>query len=98
MARLSDGRLQESRDCKVVEIIADPDDGRAKRVRFTRRGVDAIHHGLEVLRQIEQELAKRIGAKPMAALGVALAELAPALEALGAQDSGSTNPPPHNLR
>ena len=90
--------IAELAELKVVEIVADPDDGRAKRVRFTRRGVQAIHHGLEVLRQIEQDLAKRVGAKAMASLRATLAELVPALEALGVQASGSINPVPHSLR
>src|SRR5262245_39508633 len=66
----------------VGELIADPDDGRAKRVRFTPRGVEAIHHGLGVLRGIEDEVAARVGARRMAALRETLAELVPALEAL----------------
>lgn len=66
----------------VVELVADPDDGRAKRVRFTPRGVEAIHHGLGVLRDIEDEVTARVGARRMAALRDTLVDLVPALEAL----------------
>ena len=71
----------------VVELCADPDDGRAKRVRFTPRGVEAIQHGLGVLRGIETEVASDVGGKRMAALHDALAALVPALAALAARDA-----------
>ena len=45
----------------VVERIPDPEDGRARRVRFTRRGFHALLQGLGVLEQLEQELAGVIG-------------------------------------
>jgi DNA-binding MarR family transcriptional regulator len=71
----------------VVELVADPDDGRAKRVRFTARGVEAIQHGLGVLRGIETDVATDVGGKRMAALHDALAALVPALEALAVRDA-----------
>jgi DNA-binding MarR family transcriptional regulator len=74
--------VSELAEMGVVELMADPDDGRAKRVRFTARGVEAIHHGLGVLRGIEDEVTARIGARRMAALRETLADLVPALEAL----------------
>jgi DNA-binding MarR family transcriptional regulator len=49
--------IAELAELKVVEVIPDPADGRAKQVRFTRLGLQGIHHGLSVLRQIEDELA-----------------------------------------
>lgn len=66
----------------VVALDADPDDGRAKRVRFTRKGLEAIHHGLGVLAGIEQELTAVVGVTRMAALRRTLAELVPVLEKL----------------
>src|SRR6185295_7105488 len=48
--------ISELEEMKVVELVPDPDDARAKRVRFTRRGLEGIHHGLTVLRGIEDEL------------------------------------------
>ncbi|HEY5449923.1 MAG TPA: hypothetical protein VIQ54_14305, partial [Polyangia bacterium] len=71
----------------AVVAIADPDDGRAKRVRFTSRGVEAIHHGLGVLRGIEDEVTAQVGARRMAALRETLADLVPALEALHSREA-----------
>jgi DNA-binding MarR family transcriptional regulator len=45
----------------VVERVPDPEDGRARRVRFTRRGVQALLHGLDVLEGLEQQLVAAIG-------------------------------------
>jgi DNA-binding MarR family transcriptional regulator len=66
----------------VVALDPDPDDGRAKRVRFTRKGLEAIHHGLGVLAGIERELAAAVGEARMAALQRTLATLVPVLEKL----------------
>ena len=78
--------VSELAEMGVVELVADPDDGRAKRVRFTPRGVEAIHHGLGVLRGIEDEVTAQVGARRMAALRETLADLLPALEALRARE------------
>lgn len=67
----------------IVELVADPEDGRAKRARFTRRGAEAIGDGLAVLRTLEAELAAQIGASRMAALHDALLALEAALEVRG---------------
>ena len=83
--------VAELAETGVLELVPDPEDGRAKRVRFTPRGVEAIHHGLGVLRGIETELAARIGAKRMAALADALAALVPALEALHAHATSAAD-------
>jgi len=64
----------------IVELVPDPADGRAKLARFTRRGAEAIGHGLAVLRGLEAELAAEIGAGRMAALHDALLALEAALE------------------
>lgn len=45
----------------VVERVPDPEDGRARRVRFTRRGFQALLHGVGVLERLEQQLAAAIG-------------------------------------
>jgi DNA-binding MarR family transcriptional regulator len=68
----------------VVALDPDPDDGRAKRVRFTRKGLEAIHHGLGVLAGIERELAAAVGEARMAALQRTLQALVPVLEKLAA--------------
>lgn len=79
--------VSELAEMGVVELVADPDDGRAKRVRFTARGVDAIHHGLGILRGIEDEVTAAVGARRMAALRKTLADLVPALEALHSRET-----------
>lgn len=45
----------------VVERVPDPDDGRAKLVRFSRKGRAALLEGLALLRELEAELAGRLG-------------------------------------
>src|SRR5687768_16474286 len=42
--------VAEMQEMGVVELLADPEDGRAKLVRFTSKGAAGIRHGLEVLR------------------------------------------------
>jgi DNA-binding MarR family transcriptional regulator len=74
--------IAELQDMKVVELIPDPDDARAKRVRFTPRGLEAIHHGLGVLRGIEDELAAKLGAKELDNLRSTLASVVTLLETL----------------
>jgi len=76
--------IAELEEMKVVELIPDPDDARAKRVRFTRRGLEGIHHGLAVLRGIEDELAARVGPKTMEALRRSLGSVLVELETLAA--------------
>jgi len=51
-----------------VSCAADPADARAKLVRFTPKGVQGIHQGLGVLREIEGEIEARLGAEAMKAL------------------------------
>jgi DNA-binding MarR family transcriptional regulator len=66
-------------DDGVVEVVADPDDARAKLVRFTAVGAAAIQHGLAVLAQLERELARLTGARAMKQLRAALVALDAAL-------------------
>lgn len=49
----------------MVERVADPDDRRAKLIRFSRRGYSALMHGLCVLREIEDRLGAAAGARRM---------------------------------
>jgi DNA-binding MarR family transcriptional regulator len=79
--------VSELAEMGVVELVADPDDGRAKLVRFTPRGVEAIHHGLGVLRGIEEEATAQVGVRRMSALRETLADLVPVLEALRARET-----------
>jgi DNA-binding MarR family transcriptional regulator len=59
----------------VLERVDDPADGRAKLVRFTDKGLKALHHGLSVLRGIEAALERRLGPERTQALHQALAEV-----------------------
>jgi DNA-binding MarR family transcriptional regulator len=63
----------------VVEQIPDPRDGRAKLVRFSKKGEQALLHGLSVLRGLEQELEDKIGKRRMQELHTALLALEKAL-------------------
>lgn len=54
-------RVDDLEAMGVVERVADPEDGRARRVRFTRAGFQALLQGLGVLEQLERELAAAIG-------------------------------------
>ena len=67
-------------DQGILELTLDPDDGRAKRVRFTSRGIEAIRHGLSVLSAVEAEITEKIGAPSMRDLHAALVKMEAALE------------------
>jgi DNA-binding MarR family transcriptional regulator len=56
----------------VLERVDDERDGRAKLVRFTRAGLEALNHGLTVLRGIEDDLEKTLGKAKMRQLHEAL--------------------------
>jgi DNA-binding MarR family transcriptional regulator len=49
----------------MVERVPDPADGRAKRIRFSRRGYAALMHGLGVLGELEEALAAVVGQRRM---------------------------------
>lgn len=49
----------------MVERVADPEDRRAKRIRFSRLGYAALMHGLGVLRDLEGELWSAVGHRRM---------------------------------
>lgn len=66
----------------VVELLPDPEDGRARRVSWTRRGLEAMGHGLSVLGRIEGALATRIGRRRLRELGDTLDAIEDALSAV----------------
>jgi len=55
-----------------VERVPDPSDGRAKIIRLTDRGQEAMALGREIIDELEQEWAERYGADRVAALRDAL--------------------------
>jgi DNA-binding MarR family transcriptional regulator len=71
--------VTELEEWGVVEQVADPRDGRAKLVRFTPQGEQGLLQGLSVLRELEQELADKIGKRRMQELHTALLALENAL-------------------
>ena len=64
----------------MVERIGDPADGRAKRIRFSRRGYAALMQGLGVLREIEDVLGAAVGKQRMRELHETLRLVIAALE------------------
>jgi DNA-binding MarR family transcriptional regulator len=65
--------VSDLEELEVLERVDDPEDGRAKLVRFTKFGLESIHHGLSVLRGIETELEAVLGKTKMRQLHEALA-------------------------
>lgn len=71
--------VTELEEWGVVEQIADPQDGRAKLVRFSKKGEQAMLQGLAVLNELEAELSDKIGKRRMQELHTALLALEKAL-------------------
>jgi DNA-binding MarR family transcriptional regulator len=59
----------------VLARVPDPDDARARRVVFTKRGREGFFEGLSVLRELEQEVGTWVGEKRMAQLRAALLQI-----------------------
>src|SRR4051812_24419498 len=64
----------------MVERVRDPDDSRAKRIRFSHRGHAALLQGLGVLAAIQEALATAVGARRMGELHETLKRVIAALE------------------
>lgn len=75
--------VDELEQMGAVKRVPDPDDGRAKRVCFDEGG---LLEGLSVLREVEGELAERIGVDTMRALHEGLLALLEVLEADASED------------
>lgn len=58
----------------IVELIDDPLDGRARKVRFTAKGMKMVRSASQVVRAIETELERRLGPKDLAVLRRILAK------------------------
>lgn len=59
----------------LVERVPDPTDGRARLVRFTRRGRQDILHGFRVFEGLEEDLRQRMGARDVERLRALLQRL-----------------------
>ncbi len=53
--------VDELVDLGMLERVIDPSDARAKLVRFSRRGRQGLFEGLETLRELEDEIQRRVG-------------------------------------
>lgn len=74
--------VDEMVEMGVLERIPDPDDARAKRIRFAaQRGRSGVLAGLAVLAELEAELGAAIGKRKLTQLHGLLAELLRVLEA-----------------
>ncbi len=71
--------VEELGEMGIVEKVADPTDGRAKLVVFTKAGRKGILEGLALLRELEADLACQLGKKKMLTLRNLLGELLPLL-------------------
>lgn len=74
--------VEELRAEGLLELVPDPEDGRARLVRVTAAGRDAIRGGLRALGDVERELTARVGEAAIARAGRALGELTRALAEL----------------
>jgi DNA-binding MarR family transcriptional regulator len=60
---------------RYVERIADPDDGRAKRLRLTRRGKAALRAARQFHAHFEARLGKRVGRRAVESLRSMLGDI-----------------------
>lgn len=64
--------LRELISIGLVELVPDPDDGRAKLARLSKTGAPIQLMALEILGQLEEELGERIGKRRLQQLRSAL--------------------------
>ncbi len=72
--------VDELEQLGMVERIPDPLDGRAKLIRFSKRGAAALLDGLAHLDRLERELVEQLGSERMQALHETLTLLLELLE------------------
>ncbi len=72
--------VNELEEIGTLERIPDPDDRRAKRIRFSRVGQQGLLEGLGILREMEAEIAHEIGEKQLRTLHKTLLALLNTLE------------------
>lgn len=68
--------VREAAARNYVELVPDPEDGRAKLVRFGPRGRQTLPIVMEAFAETEAELARRYGARKVAELRRILSEIA----------------------
>ncbi len=64
--------LRELINVGIVELVPDPDDGRAKLARLSKTGAPIQLMALEILAELEDKLAQRIGKRRLKQLREAL--------------------------
>ena len=72
--------VSELTDMGLLERVADPVDGRAKLIRFSKKGRAGLLQGLALLGQLEAEISHAIGERRAKALHEALLRLVDLLE------------------
>jgi DNA-binding MarR family transcriptional regulator len=77
--------VDELESMGMLARVPDPEDRRAKLIVFTERGREGLFQGLAVLAELERELSRIVGERPMRQLRQALSALLPALENLERQ-------------
>ncbi len=53
--------VRELEEEGILRVDPDPDDGRAKLVRYTKAGLEGLLAGMEVIRSVEERYAEAIG-------------------------------------
>ena len=81
--------VEELEEQGMVERRDDPEDGRAKLIRFSRKGERALLDGLRVLGELERELSAAIGEARFAALHEALLAMMPILDAAALRNASA---------
>jgi DNA-binding MarR family transcriptional regulator len=85
--------VDELEEMGMLERIPDPDDARAKLVRFSKRGQQGLMEGLAVLAVLETQIREAIGEAKMQALHDALASIVAAEEEGPAENAKAQSRP-----
>jgi DNA-binding MarR family transcriptional regulator len=83
---------------KVLERIPDPSDGRAKLIRFSRRGGFTLLDGLRRLQAVEAVLEAKLGPRDTAHLSRILDRLIDAVDEVQAERGPTASRPPAGER